>query len=58
MIKMNVNAMTNGEIVAQYHGLVQQVATLEKVGHAIIGDAIKEKMAVLKAAMDEKGLIA
>jgi len=56
MIKMNPNAMTDQEIIQQYRGLLGQIATIEKVGRAIVGDAIKEKLATLKQAMDDRGL--
>jgi len=56
MIKMNPNAMTDQEIIQQYRGLLGQIATIEKVGRAIVGDAIKEKLATLKQAMDDRSL--
>jgi hypothetical protein len=56
MIQMNVNAMTNAEISAEYHSLVKQGEQFKRVGRAIIGPAFTDKIAFLKAAMDEKGL--
>lgn len=55
MIRMNINAMTPQEIVQQYRTLVQQVETIEKLGH-IVGSEYTDRMAILKQAMDEKGL--
>lgn len=55
MIQMNVNAMTNQEIIAQYRTLEQQVATISKNGY-IVGEEFQIRMEILKRAMDEKGL--
>jgi len=56
MIKMNVNAMTNGEIVAQYRALEKQVTAIIASGRGIVGVEIKERMATLKERMEALGL--
>jgi len=56
MIEINVNAMTNQEIVQQCKSLEKQMEVITKGGYATICDEFTNTLAILKQAMIERGL--
>jgi hypothetical protein len=55
MVRINLNAMTNQEIIQQYRTLVEQAEVVKKNGF-ILGIEYTERIAILKEAMEALGL--